>query len=62
LVLQNHGFAIDASRLPADWAPLFVNANDGTNEGIMHKTKPFFTAQFHPEVQRYSEYSLISRR
>jgi carbamoyl-phosphate synthase (ammonia) len=47
---QNHGFAIDASRLPEDWQPLFVNANDGTNEGIMHKTKPFFTAQFHPEA------------
>jgi carbamoyl-phosphate synthase (ammonia) len=47
---QNHGFAIDATRLPDDWQPLFVNANDGTNEGIMHKSKPFFTAQFHPEA------------
>jgi carbamoyl-phosphate synthase (ammonia) len=46
---QNHGFAIDVSHLPSDWQPLFKNANDGTNEGIMHKTKPFFTAQFHPE-------------
>jgi len=48
---QNHGFAIDASRLPEDWQSLFVNANDGTNEGIMHKSKPYFTAQFHPEAQ-----------
>ena len=47
---QNHGFAIDASKLPPAWAPLFVNANDGSNEGIMHKSKPFFTAQFHPEA------------
>ena len=47
---QNHGFALDAARLPSDWAPLFVNANDGTNEGIMHKSKPIFTAQFHPEA------------
>ena len=46
---QNHGFAIDVSNLPAEWQPLFKNANDGTNEGIMHRTKPFFTAQFHPE-------------
>jgi hypothetical protein len=30
---QNHGFAIDTGRLPADWTPFFVNANDGTNEG-----------------------------
>jgi carbamoylphosphate synthase small subunit len=47
---QNHGFAIDTTRLPPDWQPLFVNANDGTNEGIMHKSKPIFTAQFHPEA------------
>ncbi len=30
--------------------PLFVNMNDGTNEGIRHKSKPFFSAQFHPEA------------
>ena len=47
---QNHGFAIDDKTLPADWEPLFVNVNDGTNEGIRHKTKPFFSAQFHPEA------------
>ena len=47
---QNHGFAIDDKTLPADWEPLFVNVNDGTNEGICHKTKPFFSAQFHPEA------------
>ncbi len=47
---QNHGFAVDNSTLPADWEPLFTNMNDGTNEGIRHKTKPFFSAQFHPEA------------
>ncbi len=47
---QNHGFAIDDKTLPDDWEPLFVNVNDGTNEGIRHKTKPFFSAQFHPEA------------
>lgn len=47
---QNHGFAVDDTKLPADWEPLFVNMNDGTNEGIRHKTKPFFSAQFHPEA------------
>jgi len=46
---QNHGFAVDDSKLPPDWLPLFQNSNDLTNEGIMHKTKPIFTAQFHPE-------------
>ncbi|XP_046552995.1 carbamoyl-phosphate synthase [ammonia], mitochondrial-like [Haliotis rubra] len=47
---QNHGFAVDSESLPEDWGVLFVNANDGTNEGVMHKTKPIFTAQFHPEA------------
>lgn len=47
---QNHGFAVDNSTLPSDWEPLFINMNDGTNEGIRHKTKPFFSAQFHPEA------------
>lgn len=47
---QNHGFAVDDKTLPADWEPLFINMNDGTNEGIRHKTKPFFSAQFHPEA------------
>ena len=47
---QNHGYAVDNSTLPADWEPLFINMNDDTNEGIRHKTKPFFSAQFHPEA------------
>ncbi|KAH7035604.1 uncharacterized protein B0I36DRAFT_360945 [Microdochium trichocladiopsis] len=46
---QNHGFAVDATSLPSEWAELFVNANDGSNEGIMHKSKPYFSVQFHPE-------------
>lgn len=47
---QNHGFALDTATLGPDWEPMFVNLNDGTNEGIRHKTKPFFSAQFHPEA------------
>ena len=47
---QNHGFAIDETTLPTDWEPLFVNVNDGTNEGIRHKKKLFFSAQFHTEA------------
>ena len=47
---QNHGYAVDNDTLGADWEPLFVNMNDGTNEGIRHKTKPFFSSQFHPEA------------
>jgi carbamoyl-phosphate synthase small subunit len=47
---QNHGYAVDNATLGSDWQQLFVNLNDGTNEGIYHKRKPFFSAQFHPEA------------
>jgi len=47
---QNHGYAVDADSLPQDWREWFVNANDGTNEGIKHLSKPFFGTQFHPEA------------
>ncbi len=47
---QNHGYAVAAETLPTDWEPLFTNVNDNTNEGIRHKTKPFFSTQFHPEA------------
>ena len=47
---QNHGFAINTRTLDPDWEPLFINMNDGTNEGIRHVSKPFFSAQFHPEA------------
>uniref|UniRef100_A0AAR2LW88 carbamoyl-phosphate synthase (ammonia) n=1 Tax=Pygocentrus nattereri TaxID=42514 RepID=A0AAR2LW88_PYGNA len=51
ITAQNHGYGIDSESLPPGWSPLFINANDGTNEGIMHNTKPIFTAQFHPEAK-----------
>ena len=47
---QNHGYAVDNNTLGADWEPLFINMNDGSNEGIRHKTNPWFSAQFHPEA------------
>lgn len=47
---QNHGYAVVEQTLPAEWEPWFINANDGTNEGIRHKEKPFSAVQFHPEA------------
>lgn len=47
---QNHGYAVDAKTLGSDWQEMFVNMNDGSNEGIRHKTLPWFSSQFHPEA------------
>ena len=46
---QNHGYAVDSSTLSAEWAELFINANDSSNEGIRHINRPYFSVQFHPE-------------
>ena len=47
---QNHGYAVRDDSLPADWEPWFVNINDGTNEGVRSRVRPFFSVQFHPEA------------
>ncbi|AET39975.1 bifunctional carbamoylphosphate synthetase/aspartate transcarbamylase Ecym_5206 [Eremothecium cymbalariae DBVPG len=46
---QNHGYAVDVDTLTDGWKPLFVNANDDSNEGIYHTELPYFSVQFHPE-------------
>jgi len=50
ITTQNHGYAVNSSTLPEDWHEWFYNNNDGTNEGIIHISKPFFGTQFHPEA------------
>ncbi len=47
---QNHGYAVDESSLPRGWYVNFRNLNDHSVEGVAHKTKPFFSVQFHPEA------------
>lgn len=47
---QNHGFAVDTTTLSPYWEAYFTNMNDGSNEGIRHKSKPWFSSQFHPEA------------
>lgn len=47
---QNHGYAVDNNTLGNDWEPLFVNMNDGSNEGVRHRYNPWFSVQFHPEA------------
>ena len=48
ITTQNHGFAVGV--LPPDFTPWFINANDGSNEGIQHIEYPFLSVQFHPEA------------
>ena len=48
--VQNHCYAIDADSLGSDINPYFVNLNDQSLEGLIHKELPLFTVQFHPEA------------
>lgn len=47
LTTQNHGFAV--KKIPKGFRAWFINANDQTNEGIIHESLPFMSVQFHPE-------------
>lgn len=47
---QNHGFAVDGTKLPTGWDVWWKNANDGTVEGVRHESGKFFSVQFHPEA------------
>lgn len=49
ITTQNHGF--DVRKIPKGFKPWFINANDGSNEGIMHEKLPFMSVQFHPEAR-----------
>lgn len=50
ITTQNHGFAVDDKKLPDGFNRWFYNANDNSNEGIIHEKLPFFSVQFHPEA------------
>ncbi|NTV89993.1 MAG: glutamine-hydrolyzing carbamoyl-phosphate synthase small subunit [Clostridiales bacterium] len=47
---QNHGYAVVNDNLPAQIQISFINANDGTCEGIEYQNMPAFSVQFHPEA------------
>jgi len=46
---QNHGFAVDATTLPAGAKVTHVSLFDGSNEGIAATDRPVFSVQYHPE-------------
>jgi carbamoyl-phosphate synthase small subunit len=47
---HNHSYTVDNSTLTKEWLPYFINLNDRTNEGIIHKSGLYFSTQFHPEA------------
>ena len=47
---QNHNFAVDETTLPDCLEVTHRNLNDGTIEGVRHKTLPAFSVQYHPEA------------
>lgn len=47
---QNHGYEVILNPSIGGWESLFVNGNDGTCEGIVSRTMPWFSVQFHPEA------------
>ncbi len=48
ITTQNHGYAVDPA-LPDSVLVTHVSLNDGTVEGLRHRTLPAFSVQFHPE-------------
>lgn len=47
---QNHGYAVVSDSVGHVGAVRFINANDGTCEGVDYPALRAFSVQFHPEA------------
>ena len=50
ITAQNHGYAVDADSLPSEVQVSHVNLNDGTVEGLQHRSLPIMSIQYHSEA------------
>ena len=50
ITAQNHGYAVDADSLPAEVEVSHFNLNDGTVEGLRHRSLPIMSIQYHSEA------------
>ena len=50
ITAQNHGYAVDGDSLPSELEVSHVNLNDGTVEGLRHRSLPVFSIQYHSEA------------
>jgi carbamoyl-phosphate synthase small subunit len=50
ITAQNHGYAVDADSLPPELEVSHLSLNDGTVEGLRHRSLPILTIQYHSEA------------
>jgi carbamoyl-phosphate synthase small subunit len=50
ITAQNHGYAVDPDGLSSDIEVSQVHLNDGTCEGLRHRTEPVISIQYHSEA------------
>ena len=50
ITAQNHGFAVRADSIPGELELSHLNLNDDTVEGLVHRERPVFSIQYHPEA------------
>ncbi len=50
ITAQNHGYSVDPDTLQSEIEVSHINLNDGTVEGLRHKSLPIMSIQFHSEA------------